>query len=63
MKKPLEKITILGAGSWFGIRVFSDAFEPMAFLVLAPGAFVTIGILLGIQNLFSRLRGEKFVQG
>ena len=54
---------LLGAGSWFGIRVFGEAFEPMAFLVLAPGAFVTIGILLGIQNLFSRWRGEKFVQG
>jgi Na+-translocating ferredoxin:NAD+ oxidoreductase subunit E len=54
---------MLGTGSWFGIPVFGEAFEPMAFLVLAPGAFVTIGILLGLQNLFSRWRGEKFVQG
>ncbi len=54
---------ILGVGSWFGLPVFGAAFEPLAFLVLAPGAFITIGILLGIQNLFSRWRGEKFVQG
>ena len=54
---------MLGAGSWFGNSVFGDSFEPLAFMVSAPGAFVTIGILLGIQNLFSRWRGEKFVQG
>lgn len=54
---------IFGAGTWFGMQVFSDAFEPMAFLVSAPGAFVTIGTLLALQNLFSRWRGEKFIQG
>lgn len=54
---------ILGAGSWFGIVVFGESFEPMAFLVSAPGAFVTIGILLALQNLYSRWRGEKFIQG
>jgi electron transport complex protein RnfE len=54
---------IFGAGSWFGIPVFGESFEPMAFLVSAPGAFVTIGTLLALQNLFSRLRGEKFIQG
>ena len=54
---------MFGAGSWFGIPVFGDSFEPMAFLVSAPGAFVTIGALLAIQNLYSRWRGEKFIQG
>lgn len=54
---------IFGAGTWFGITVFGDAFEPMGFLISAPGAFVTIGILLALQNLYSRLRGEKFIQG
>lgn len=54
---------IFGAGTWFDIPVFGDAFEPMAFLVSAPGAFVTIGTLLALQNLFSRWRGEKFIQG
>jgi len=54
---------ILGAGTWFGMPVFGDWFEPMSFLVTAPGAFVTIGSLLALQNLFSRWRGEKFIQG
>ena len=54
---------IFGAGSWFGMPVFSESFEPMAFLVSAPGAFLTIGSILALQNLFSRWRGEKFIQG
>lgn len=54
---------ILGAGTWFGHQVFSDAFEPMGFLVTAPGAFLTIGSILALQNLYSRISGEKFIQG
>ena len=54
---------IFGAGSWFGMPVFGEAFEPMAFLVSAPGAFITIGTLLALQNIFSRWRGEKIIQG
>lgn len=54
---------ILGTGAWFGRPVFGEGFEPVSFMVLAPGAFVTIGLLLGLQNLYSRWRGEKFVQG
>lgn len=54
---------ILGAGTWFGNPVFGASFEPMSFLVSAPGAFITIGSLLALQNLFSRWRGEKFIQG
>jgi electron transport complex protein RnfE len=54
---------ILGAGTWFGMVVFGESFEPMTFFVSAPGAFVTIGALLALQNLFSRWRGEKFIQG
>lgn len=54
---------IFGAGTWFGTPVLGESFEPMAFLVSAPGAFVTIGALLAVQNLYSRWRGEKFIQG
>ena len=54
---------IFGAGTWFGTSLFNESFEPMAFLVSAPGAFVTIGLILAFQNLYSRWRGEKFIQG
>jgi electron transport complex protein RnfE len=53
---------ILGAGSWFGMQVFGDSFEPFGFMVRAPGAFVCLGILLGLMNAYSRKRGEKFIQ-
>lgn len=54
---------ILGSGTWFGIPLLPETFEPMRFMVSAPGAFVTLGIVLALQNLFSRWRGEKFIQG
>jgi electron transport complex protein RnfE len=54
---------ILGAGTWFDNQVMGESFEPISFLVTAPGAFITIGALLAIQNVFSRWRGEKFIQG
>lgn len=54
---------ILGAGTWFGNVVFGESFEPISFMVSAPGAFVTIGLILALQNIFSRWRGEKFIQG
>jgi len=53
---------ILGAGTWFGMSVFGEAFEPFAFMVEAPGAFVCLGILLGLMNAYSRKRGEMFIQ-
>lgn len=53
---------ILGAGTWFGMSVFGAAYEPFGFMVKAPGAFICLGILLGLMNAFSRKRGEIFVQ-
>lgn len=53
---------ILGAGTWFGHLVFGEGYEPFGFMVKAPGAFICLGILLGLMNAFSRKRGEIFVQ-
>ena len=46
----------------FGMSVFGSSFEPFAFMVKAPGAFLCLGILLGLMNAWSRKRGEIFVQ-
>ena len=54
---------ILGAGSWFGIPLFGESFEPFALMVKAPGAFLVLGMLLGLMNWIGRKRGEVFVQG
>jgi len=53
---------ILGAGTWFGISLFGSNFEPFAFMVKAPGAFLCLGILLGLMNAYSRKRGESIIQ-
>jgi electron transport complex protein RnfE len=53
---------ILGNGTWFGHLVFGESFEPFAFMVQAPGAFLCLGVLLGLMNAWSRKRGEIFVQ-
>ncbi len=52
---------ILGNGSWLGITVFCQNFQPALLMILAPGAFLTIGFLMGffnwIENRKNNLRG------
>jgi electron transport complex protein RnfE len=47
---------ILGTGKLFGAEVMWSTFEPLAFMVKAPGAFVCLGFLLGLMNIISRRR-------
>lgn len=53
---------ILGAGTLFGSSVLWDSFEPIEFMVKAPGAFICLGIFLGLMNAWSNRRGEVFIQ-
>jgi electron transport complex protein RnfE len=41
---------ILGAGTFMGFQVMWESFEPFAFMVQAPGAFVCLGLFLAIIN-------------
>lgn len=50
---------ILGNGTVFGYSVMGASFQPMALMVLPPGAFIALGVLLALINvLFHRLRIE-----
>ena len=42
---------IFGAGTWMGHQVFGASFQPFSFMVEAPGAFVCLGLMLGLMNL------------
>jgi len=42
---------ILGTGTFMGASLFGPSFEPFAFVVSAPGAFVCLGLMLCIMNL------------
>jgi electron transport complex protein RnfE len=37
---------VLGSGSWMGIELFGAGFEPWVIMILPPGGFLTLGVLL-----------------
>jgi electron transport complex protein RnfE len=37
---------ILGEGSLFGVDLFGPQFEPWVIMILPPGGFLTLGLLL-----------------
>ncbi|WP_420834475.1 electron transport complex subunit RsxE [Caloranaerobacter azorensis] len=41
---------LLGAGSIFGVQIFGEAFKPAIIMILPPGAFLALGILIGLFN-------------
>jgi len=46
---------ILGAGEFFGVRVMPQAWPEWGIMVMPPGAFLTLGLLLGLANWIGRL--------
>ena len=42
---------ILGAGSFFGISLFGSGFQPVSIMILPPGAFLTLGLILMTINI------------
>jgi len=43
---------LLGSGSLFGYGILGNWFRPWVIMILPPGAFLTLGILIGIINTF-----------
>ncbi|NLJ40551.1 MAG: electron transport complex subunit E [Clostridiales bacterium] len=41
---------VLGSGTIFGARLMPQAFNPAVIMILPPGAFITLGLLLGLLN-------------
>lgn len=54
---------ILGAGTFFGLPLFGKGFQPMTIMILPPGAFLTLGIVVMIKNIISsrKKKGESGV--
>jgi Na+-translocating ferredoxin:NAD+ oxidoreductase subunit E len=50
---------ILGNGTFLGIRVMPEAFQPMTMVLRPPGGFIMLGILLLIINAIVRLIGKR----
>ncbi len=49
---------ILGVGAFFGIDLFGANFEPWVIMILPPGGFLTLGLLLLFFNWFTERRRE-----
>ncbi|MEG0775742.1 electron transport complex subunit E [Clostridium sp.] len=43
---------VLGNGTFYGIQVLPASYEPSIIMILAPGAFFTLGILLACLNQY-----------
>ncbi len=45
---------ILGFGTWFGHPVLGSWFHPLIVMILPPGAFITLGVLVGLKNMIKK---------
>jgi electron transport complex protein RnfE len=50
---------ILGSGTWMELRVLPEAWPNWGIMVLPPGAFLTLGLLLGVWNWTNARRAAK----
>lgn len=50
---------VLGSGMAFGFKVTPAAFQPALIFVLAPGAFITLGILMALFNLYNMKKSKE----
>jgi len=50
---------ILGSGTFFGLRVMPEAWPEWGIMVMPPGAFLTLGLLLGLANWIGAIREKK----
>jgi electron transport complex protein RnfE len=53
---------LLGAGSIAGIKII-PSWEPITMMILAPGALLTLGLLIGWTNLFKQRQKTKMCCG
>ena len=49
---------LLGAGTLLGFSVFGQSYTPVLIMLMPPGAFLTLGIVLGLINWFKMRRAK-----
>lgn len=52
---------ILGDGALFGVKLFGTQFEPWIIMILPPGGFLTLGVILLFFNWF-RQKKDQFLE-
>jgi len=51
---------ILGDGALFGVKLFSENFDPWIIMILPPGGFLTLGVILLFFNWF-KVKKDEFL--
>ena len=41
---------VIGNGTIFNVSIFGDGYVPLLLMILPPGAFIVLGVLLGLMN-------------
>jgi len=54
---------ILGSGSIFGLAFMGDGFTPWMVMILPPGAFLTLGIMIALVNWYNDSRANRAKSG
>ena len=49
---------MLGDGALFGVKLFGENFEPWVIMILPPGGFLTLGVILLFFNWFKYKKDE-----
>ncbi|HDP67636.1 MAG TPA: electron transport complex subunit E [Candidatus Marinimicrobia bacterium] len=47
---------LLGVGTIFAVQIMPSSFEPWMVMVLQPGAFLTLGLMIGVANWINARR-------
>ncbi len=57
---------ILGSRTLLGLQVMPDFYEPWLIMILPAGAFLTLGLLMGLSNAYTerkkRIEKDSMVQ-
>lgn len=54
---------ILGNGTFCGLSLFGDGFERVSIMIMAPGAFFTLGLILMVINIIASKKKEEQKNG
>jgi len=52
---------VLGNGTVFGVTLFGESFAPLIVMILPPGAFLTLGYMIGAKVLIDRWLASRAV--
>lgn len=53
---------LIGVGTVFGLQIMPSFYKPATIAILAPGGFITLGLLMAALNYYNLKKGKKAVE-